>query len=256
MVKKFITVIQVLLILIFLGCGGYIGKYFYDAHRAQEQFEEIGEIVEENAPEPDEEGNYVEQYAENGMLLQYYELYEKNNDMCGWLKIPDTVIDYPVVQAADNDYYLHRDFYRNNQFSGTPFIDCDCTADSSNLIIYAHNMKNGTMFAAIAKYESVDFFKAHSQIIYDTLYERGTYDIISVFRTTVGSENEFRYHYYADIETEREFDEYVSKAKALSIHPTDATAVYGDPLITLSTCAYHTSNERLVIVARKSGESL
>lgn len=255
-VKRAITVIQVLLIFVFLGCAGYVGKYFYDAHNAQKQFEELSETVMENAPAVDATGGYEEKYAENGMLLQYYELYSQNNDMVGWLKIKDTVIDYPVVQAKDNEYYLHRDFYKNNQFSGIPFLDYESVEASKNKIIYAHNMKNGTMFATVAKYDDEEFYKAHRTITYDTVYERGEYDIISVFRTTVGSKTEFKYYEYADMETEEEFDEYVRRVKALSIHATNTMPSYGDTLLTLSTCAYHTSNERIVIVARKRGEEV
>lgn len=253
MVKKIITVIQVLLIFVFLGCAGYVGKYFYDAHKAQERFEELKEEVVRHT-HVDVSGNYEEKYAKNGMLQQYYELYGKNNDMAGWLRIKDTVIDYPVVQAKDNEYYLHRDFYKSNQFSGTPFLDFQCAESSQNRIIYAHNMKNGTMFAAISKYDDADFFNAHKKIIYDTLYERGEYDIISVFRTTVGAKNEFKYHEYADIETEDRYNEYVQKVKSLSVYDTGVDAVFGDTLLTLSTCAYHTSNERIVVVARKRSD--
>lgn len=253
MVKRIITVIQLLLVLLFLCCAGYIGKYFYDAHKAQEEFAILKEEVEEHTPS-DASDKAEEKYAKNGMLIRYYELYQKNNDMAGWLKISDTPIDYPVMQAEDNEYYLHRDFYKNYQFSGIPFLDCQSTETSENRIIYAHNMKNGTMFAAVAKYDNKSFYDEHKIINYDTLYERGAYEIISVFRTTVGSKNEFKYYEYADIETEEAFKEFVTKAKSLSVYSTGVDAKYGDKLLTLSTCAYHTSNERIVIVARKNQE--
>lgn len=252
-VKRVITVIQLLLILLFLCCVGYIGKYFYDAYKAQEGFEILQEEVREHTPPEDTAGN-EEQYAENGMLIQYYELHEKNNDLKGWIKIDGTPIDYPVMQAKDNDYYLHRDFYKNYQFSGIPFLDYDCSDTSMNSIIYAHNMKNGTMFAAVSEYDDKDFYNAHKTINYDTLYERGEYEIMSVFRTKVGSKNEFKYYEYANIDTKDAFDEFVAKAKSLAVYNTGVNAEFGDNLLTLSTCAYHTSNERLVIVACKKHE--
>ena len=252
-VKKAVTVIQVLLILVFIGCAVYVGKYFYDLHVAGSEFEALRREVRSQET-VDASGNYEEKYAENGMLLSYYDIYNKNNDLCGWLRIKDTVIDYPVVQAKDNEYYLHRNFDKSYSYSGIPFLDCECKPTASGLIIYAHNMKDGSMFSAVSKYENEDFYKNHRKINYDTLYERGEYEIISVFRTTVGSKNEFKYYQYADIETERDFEEYVSAVKRLSVHDTGISANWGDKLLTLSTCAYHTSNERLVVVAVKKSE--
>ena len=88
-----------------------------------------------------------------------------------------------------------------------------------------------------------DFFR--------TLYDKGEYEIVSAFTTKVGASNEFKYYDYADIESEERFNEYVTQAKSRSFYDTGVNTVYGDSLITLSTCAYHTSNERFVVIARK-----
>lgn len=251
MVKKKLAVIQVLLLLIFIACVGYIGKYFYDAYKAQEEYDELKQIVEQYSYADASDG-YIVKRAENGMLEAYYELYQKNNDMIGWLKIPDTIIDYPVVKYTDNDYYLHRDFNKEYQYSGIPFLDYQCGDSSLNSIIYAHNMKNGSMFAVLTSYADKSFYETHKKIEYDTLYDKGKYEIISVFTTKVGSEGEFKYYEYADIETEEKYDEYIDKIKAISLYDTGINARYGDKLLTLSTCAYHTSNERFVVIARQT----
>ena len=164
------------------------------------------------------------------MLECYYSLYQQNNDMVGWIKIPDTPVDYPVVKYSDNEFYLHKNFNKEYQFSGIPFLDYQSNDESVNKIIYAHNMKNGTMFASLADYEDKSFYDAHKNIMYDTLYDKGEYEIVYAFTTKVGASNEFKYYNYAD---------------------TGVNTVYGDSLITLSTCAYHTSNERFVVIARK-----
>lgn len=249
MKNKFL-IIQVLLIIVFLGCGGYVGKYFYDAHRAQEGYEELRQLMKKNAQD-DVTGSYIESRAENGMLEEYYDLYAKNNDLRGWLRIPGTVIDYPVVQYGDNDFYLHKDFDKKYQYSGIPFLDYQSAENSMNMIIYAHNMKDGSMFAALADYEDKSFYEQHKDIVYDTVYDRGKYEIIGAFRTKVGSKDEFKYYEYADIETEERFTEYLEKVKKHSFYDTGVWADYGDSLLTLSTCAYHTSNERIVVVAKK-----
>ncbi|MBQ3472235.1 MAG: class B sortase, partial [Clostridia bacterium] len=103
----------------------------------------------------------------------------------------------------------------------------------------------------LSKYTDKDFFTSHTVINYDTLTERGQYEIFSVFKTTVGSKNEFKYYDYANITNEERYNEYISKVKALSMQKSDITPVFGERLLTLSTCAYNTQNERLVVVARK-----
>lgn len=80
---------------------------------------------------------------------------------------------------------------------------------------------------------------------------KAEYEIVSAFTTKVGASNEFKYYDYADIESEERFNEYVTQAKSRSFYDTGVNTVYGDSLITLSTCAYHTSNERFVVIARK-----
>lgn len=250
MVKKILTVIQVLLILFIAGCGIFVGKYFYDCRTAQNDYDILKQTVEKYDRQ-DASGNYIEDRDDNGILMSYSELFAKNNDMVGWIKIQDTKIDYPVVRYTDNDYYLHRNFYKENQYSGIPFMDCDSQDISSNYIIYAHNMKDGSMFADLTNYEDKAFYELHKTIIFDDLYGRGEYEIVSVFTTTVGAKDEFRYHDYACITDGEKFSEYIDKVKSLSSYDTGVTAEYGDKLITLSTCEYHTSNERFVIVAKK-----
>ena len=216
-VKKRLTVIQVLLVLIFVGCCGYLGKYFYDSHKAESGFDELKKVVEKTE-RADATDGYIDKRADNGMLECYYSLYQKNNDMVGWIKIPDTPVDYPVVKYSDNEFYLHKNFNKEYQFSGIPFLDYQSNDESVNKIIYAHNMKNGTMFASLVDYEDKSFYDGHKNIMYDTLYDKG---------------------------------EYVTQAKSRSFYDTGVNTVYGDSLITLSTCAYHTSNERFVVIARK-----
>lgn len=249
MIMKRKTVIQVLLILVFIVCALFVGKYFYDGKKSQDSFEDLKQLVKKE-PSEDITDSYIPKRAENGMLEAYYELYKRNNDMAGWIKIPDTMIDYPVVQYKDNDFYLHRNFDKKHQSSGIPFLDWQCGENSANDIIYAHNMKNGSMFASLTDYSDKEFYEAHKQILYDTVYDKGRYEVMAVFTTTVGSKNEFKYYEYTDMDEER-FNEYVKNIKALSLYDTGVTASYGDRLLTLSTCAYHTSDERFVVAAKR-----
>lgn len=259
-------IILILSLCVLAGCGIYLGKYFYDSYTAHENIARIQQLVD--PVDTDTTGDTVlddidvdetpstpepEKYAGNGMILGYYNAYRQNNDMVGWLKISGTKINYPVMYRDDsNEYYLHRNFDGDYQYSGLPFLDMQCSISpqSTNLIVYAHNMKDGSMFASLTDYDDKDYFKNHQIINFDTNYKRETYQVFAVFSTKVGGKNEFKYHEYIDMDT-AEFEEYVSNVKKLSFYDTGITAVWGDELLTLSTCSYHRSDERTVVVAKK-----
>ena len=103
-------------------------------------------------------------------------------------------------------------------------------------------MNNGSCFLIYADTQMKIFYKAHRTIRFDTLGSFGEYEIISVFKTTVYSEQGFSYYHFVNAGSESTFNEYVSKCTELSLYNTGATAKYGDKLITLSTCEYSRTN--------------
>ena len=173
----------------------------------------------------------------------------------GWIKIDDTRVDYPVMWTPDDpEFYLRRNFQKEDSVAGTPFLDAASTMPgSSNWLIYGHNMKNGTMFHDTLKYEDKAFYDGHKTIHFDTLEGEGLYEIVAVCYTQIYEENAqvFKYYQYASIVDEASFDAYVQGVKALSIYDTGVTPVWGDQLITLSTCEYSVEDGRFIIVARK-----
>lgn len=123
------------------------------------------------------------------------------------------------------------------------------------MIVYGHHMKNGTMFGSLGRYKKASYFRDHPVICFDTLTEEGAYEILGVFYSRVytdADEGVFRYYQYTDLTAEEAFDAYVRQVKAASLYDTGVEAVYGDKLLTLSTCSYHTENGRFVVVARQS----
>lgn len=257
-------IVLILSLCILVACCAYLGKYFYDSYRAAQDISELQHLVEsgnayDSGSEVTDTGNEevsaeTDQYAPNGMLQGYYDAYQKNNDMVGWLKISETKINYPVMhKSGDNEYYLHRNFEKEYQYSGLPFLDGDCDIDlpSDNLIIYAHNMRDGSMFADLLDYEDKDFFTGHSTVVFDTNYKRGTYAIFAVFSTKVGSSDEFRYYEKTMFENKNDFESYINEAISNSFYNTGVKPVYGDQILTLSTCSYNRSNERTVVMAKK-----
>lgn len=184
-------------------------------------------------------------------------LYLENSDMIGWIQIEGTSIDYPVMQTpADPNYYLKHDFEKNYTDYGCPFMqaDCDALATSDNLIIYGHNMKDGSMFADLAKYGSKDFWQSHKTVWFDTELGSSAYEIFAVIHTTVQADDAdaFPFYRFVDAASPEEFADYVSACKAQALYDTGISAQYGDKLLTLSTCDNITDNGRLLVIAKQT----
>lgn len=194
--------------------------------------------------------------AEPGILPEYRALYEINSDLVGWVTVPGTRIDYPVMQTdRENDYYLHRDFYREYSSHGMVFAEEDADVEESDVVtIYGHNKDDGTMFGDMDEYWSYDFYKDHKVIYFDTLMHRYAYEIITVFNTTATLGEGYEYHTFIDAESELDFDRYIANVERLALYDTGVSAEYGDHLLVLSTCEYSQVNGRLVIVAKRVGE--
>lgn len=184
-------------------------------------------------------------------------LYLENSDMVGWIQIEGTSIDYPVMQTpADPNYYLKHDFEKHYTDYGCPFMqaDCDALAPSDNLIIYGHNMKDGSMFADLAKYGSKDFWQAHKTVRFDTARGSCAYEIFAVIHTTVQADDAdaFPFYRFVDAASPEEFADYVSACQAQALYDTGISAEYGDKLLTLSTCDNITDNGRLLVIAKQT----
>ena len=175
----------------------------------------------------------------------------KNPDCIYWLKIPETEIEYPVMyRPEDKDYYLNRDFNKKWSAAGTLYMSEICDPETSdNLIIYGHHMRNGTMFAHLEDYKSEDFYKKHKFIELETLQGHEDYEIIAAFTTPVYTGNDFEYYNFADAKNEAEFNNFVLNCKDKSLYSAGSMPVYGQRLLTLSTCEYSQKNGRMVIVA-------
>lgn len=113
-------------------------------------------------------------------------LISENADCIGWLSIDGTSISYPVMHTPpDPQKYLRRSFYGKNSQSGVPFLDGRCDLQSSNLIIYGHNMKNGTMFSDLKKYLNTDFLNSHRAVRLETADGVFLFTVTEVRRTNI-----------------------------------------------------------------------
>ena len=256
--------------------GGMVFRYVADSMQQKKEYDALAELVEQarsdaapqapaattprvpdatseisSGPEATEESPPAE--AEGDSILPEYTLpYQKNSDLVGWMTIDGTPINYPVMQTPDRvDYYLHRNFEKKESSHGCLYVreSCDVFAPSDNLTIYGHHMKDGSMFASLDKYRKMEFWEEYPQIQFDTIYNRQTYTIFAVFKTTASVGEGLTYHLFEDAADEAEFNDFVSTCKKFSFYDTGITPEYGDKMITLSTCEYSQDNGRLVVVA-------
>ena len=265
--KKVLFIVIVVALRIAFGVSAFmVGSYLINGKEQADRNEELAQMVEAAKPTTsaaeETEGVPGETEQEtlptptvvgaDGILTEYAGLYELNDDMVGWLEIPNTKLKYPVLQTPnDVNYYLYRDFDREDSDWGAIYAweKADINEPSDNITIFGHNMKDGSMFATLNNYEHKYYWEDNSLVLFNTLYEYHTYKIFAAFKTTATLGQGFPYHQFVDAENEEEFNEFVSTCKKLSLYDTGITPVYGDKLICLSTCAYHTENGRLVVAA-------
>ena len=251
--RKIYIIISVVLAAVLAVSTFFIIRNKMDSAKQNEVYDNLAEIVEEDQPEENEGITYSE---DKDYLAEYYELYQQNNDMVGWIKVDDTNINYPVMQSIDEpNFYLKHKFDKTYSAYGCPYVqeNCDVQKPSDNIIIYGHHMNDGSMFTGLMKFTDKSFWENHKTITFDTLTDRNQYEVIAVFKTVVytNSEDSFKYYEFTDAENAEKFDEYVAKCKELSLYDTGVTAKYGDKLISLSTCEYSHNNGRLVVVAKR-----
>lgn len=263
-----------ILLIIMILCLIPVGRAYYLSVKHQSQQEKLADLLslekkhferEPDAESPETpveipEGTQQEipEVQEPVMLSRYSALYEENNDLIGWLSIEGMKIDYPVMQCEDNEYYLHHSFYGEEDKYGCLFVKdiADVDTPGTNFIIYGHNMKDGSMFGDLDFYKKEDFYKEHSVISFDTLYEQRTYEVMAVFTSQVYGQHDdvFKYYNFYEAKTPEEFDAFYESVKELSFYDTGVEAEYGDTFLTLSTCAYHVKDGRLVLVAKRVTE--
>lgn len=171
-----------------------------------------------------------------------------NDDIMGHLWIDGMTIDYLVVQAKDNSFYLEYDIHKNPSSSGWIFLDYEVSLDrkDQNIVIYGHNMRSGAMFHDIRFFADYDFFLRHPIINFNTIYEDTQWEIFAFYQTDIS----FPYTHinYADTV---QWAFMLERFKEMSIYDTGITPTPQDRILTLSTCTTGINrNMRYVLQAR------
>ena len=231
--KKFINIVKIILYFIIIACLIIIGVKKYNYYKSNKTYDSIREI-KNNDIVSDEENNKF-----NDM---YEELKSINHDYKFWITLEDTKIDYPVVQGEDNNFYLSNDFYKENSISGTIFLDYKNNLEDKNLILYGHNMRDGSMFAAINKFKEKDFFDS-GKIKIVTEDEERIYEVFSVFVEDANNIN-----LQSKFNSEEDYIAYINELKKKSYYKKEIDSDFSN-IITLYTCSYEFENARTIVCA-------
>ena len=262
--RKILIVLIVICIGVFLYSAWQIVSYFYDNYKSKSTYDKIRDEYKqqlENEKEvilstnksgntpitpdiPDTPNTSEKIYFKE----RYLSLIEINKDVVGWISIPNTVIDYPVVQAEDNNFYLRRNIHGEKATAGTIFMDykSDALARGVHIILYGHHMRNGTMFKDLVKYKGEDFFQNHENIQYNTLTKEMEWEVFSVYITKAG----FNYR-QTEFSSEKKYLEFLHKLEGKSMFKKEIELSEDDQILTLSTCTYEYDDARLVVHARR-----
>ncbi len=238
----------------FLVSSGYLVNRYYQSVSNVQDYNSLREVY-------DNGGNPALGYP-LGYDKDFSGLYQINKDVAGWLSIPGTSLDYPVVQGDDNLYYHRLSFEGDYSLYGVPFVDCkvDLQEPSQNTIIYGHNIKNDDqMFNSLIHYWDTSYFIENPVINFHTVYGERQYKIFAAFVANVNPEHGevFNYHTFIEANDLSDIQEFIYNVQVRSVLNTGVDVLPTDELLTLSTCTYEFENARFVVVARRlrAGES-
>lgn len=258
--------------LTFLFSAGRLVLIYMDYHAGEEEYSELEEVFlkpvqTENSAEPKSPEKQQEQTAETSagtagendsteiqeavlVYVDFEALKAMNGDAKGWITVGGTKINYPVVQTTDNEYYLKHTFKKEKNAAGAIFIEEAVSEgmEGKNVIVYGHNMKNGSMFGTLSSYKNASFAKAHPSFVVYT--ENGTYEyaVFAAFMTTAVSDA-----YTYGFASSESFLDYISRMKENSFYDMGVEVFAEDKIMTLSTCSGSTE-ERFVVLAKRMGK--
>lgn len=179
--------------------------------------------------------------------MDFSDLFKQNADVVAWLTIGDTVVNYPVVQAQDNQYYLNHRFDKEYSRAGALFVDCRNTPgfQDQNTIIYGHHMGNGTMFCTLKNYKKQSYYDQYPNM---TLYTpNGDYLVEFFAGMIVPIRQKTLPCFYMQFENDEAFSAYIGDAKRRSTFQSTVDVQPGDRIVTLCTCTYEVYNARYVL---------
>lgn len=265
MKKTVLVLITFALVIAVAGSGFWLVHYFIDSREQRQTYETLAEeFVLESMPTPEsitpaENSSPTENSSEPAESVSLTTapprhdltaLAAENSDCVGWLTIPDTGIDYPVMHTPDDpEHYLRRDFYGESASGGTPFLDGRnlAEAENQNLILYGHNMMDGSMFKPLISYLEPSFRETHQEIYLELSEKQYRYKVLAVVETSTTSPF-YTFTSLADPTAASDF-------RATLLKETNLDVVHqADGYLTLSTCNNGGGDSRVLVIAALAGE--
>lgn len=255
MKKKLYRLTVVLLTLVLLVSGGYLVWKNLDYRRGVEIYRTASETAglppvvtrpaapAASSPQPDEETDPLAALLASVDLAA---LREVNPDVTAWIVIPDTEVSYPVVQSADNAYYLNRTWTRERSAVGAIFMECQCAPDFSgfNTILYGHRMNNESMFGVLKSYNNADFWREHPAVYLVTDSGMSTYEVFAAHEVGIRE-----IVYRLDVEKNGWQQEFIDFCLERSVIDAGVVPAPEDKMLTLSTCTGRGHATRWVVQA-------
>lgn len=256
--KKQTKIILTILCVVFLGVFVFSGYKLYSIIHEYKVAEKMynglsGQFVTQsdkdntNSSGQQKDDESDEPREVSPITVDFDALMSQSKDVVGWLYCADTVINYPVVQAEDNFYYLNRFIDGTYNGSGSLFLDCTCYGDFSgkNTVLYGHHMNDGSMLASICNYRKQEYYDAHPVLYLNTPTQNYRVEVFSGFITAADSAA-----YTMEFTSDSEYAEYIEKMKGFSDFASDVTIGPEDRMLTLSTCTYEYDNARYVVMGK------
>lgn len=248
--RRFLTVF---LLLIFAISIGYISWKTFDRHKGAEDYAAAAELAGFDA-ESMENTDTAERDKFAQMLegLDMPALREVNGDVVGWIAIPDTEVFYPVMQSADNNYYLKRTWKKESSSVGAIFLECQNSPDFNDFhsILYGHQMRDGSMFGGLKQFADDAYWREHPTIYLVTGSGVEKYDIFAAFEVGV-----HEIVYRLNIEEEGAQQEMIVFCLAHSVIDTGITPAADGHILTLSTCTGRGYASRWIVQGVRQEES-
>jgi len=236
--------------------GTYIANYFLGAEKEKNIIEDTRNIWYETASVESETVEVKEETETPEEKLK-----KLNSDFKGWLSLPGAGVDHPVFQTDNNSYYLNHNQNKKKSVYGALYFDYENKINEDaydrNLIIYGHEMKNGSMFGSLKKLRNLNFYKQNSTVSLSMFGEKHIYRIYAVFVLNASKKDDDGYIYNLfrqEFIDEADFNDWVNEACERSIINTNVAVEYDDALLTLVTCAGDFDNARLVVMAKRLSE--
>lgn len=246
--KNNFCLLQMVLILI---CLISMGVLFYDMVLVPKQNQELSEQLKGEFLKGDSSLQELPQQAGKKSIVKPVDLVslkEKYPDVQGWLTIPDTNIDYPVLQGErdQGEFYLKHNYRGEWDANGSLFLQENCeVSESQNYVIYGHNMNSGAMFGNLDRYTAPEYWESHKSVFFQTLQGIREYEIVSVMKVDISM---FPFQ-KVNFQGESGLMDYIKQAKALGLFNTEEICDVPPHIVTLVTCSYEWNGARTVVVA-------